>query len=124
MSVDPRHFLADRRRHAVGEPHWPMPGGWLLIHDLDYCDMVEAGISMMDGLVDGMRGKYINGWRAYERALRRRKQRLPRGEHPVATALHFYIGRGGAPPQDAVIDVALDVYRLRLPGIRRLPTPK
>src|SRR4051812_2861741 len=117
MSVDPRQVLADRRRPAEGEPHWPTHGDLLYAQDPDYRALVDAGLLMIDGLVEEERGMYIHGWRAYDRALRRRKRRLPRGEHPIAVALRRFIGPGGPPPEEAVIECAMSIYGQRLPGI-------
>ena len=100
-----------------------MPGEWLYDNDAAHHAMADAGMAMIEGLGRGDRGAYINGWRAYERALRRRKRRLPRGEHSLAAALRFCVGPGGPPPQETIFDVVFEIYGRRLPGVSRWPTP-
>jgi hypothetical protein len=64
-----------------------VPGEWRYTYDPVYRDLVDAGVIMLDGLDDARRERYLEGWNLYELTPQHSDYRLPRGDHPLATAL-------------------------------------
>ena len=99
-----------------------MPGEWRYTYDPVYRDLVDAGVIMLEALDDGRRERHLEGWGLYERMLRHIDYRLPRGEHPLVTALRRYLGRSSPLPEATVLAWRMEVGRRRLPGLRHWPT--